>query len=81
MLTLMSVVPSEQCWRAWWDQLTSSERDWWHANAQRPFLTCEQVQLLRAEGLSLVAIGSQSPATEHVLFPLALAVLLEETYL
>lgn len=69
---------SPRCWRAWWEELTSTERTWWHTHAQCPFLTPEQAQLLRAEGLPLVAIPSQTHHGEQVLFPLDLVDLLEQ---
>jgi len=55
---------SPRCWRAWWEELTSAERTWWHTHAQRPFLTPEQAQVLRAEGLPVVAIPGQDPHSE-----------------
>jgi len=74
---LMVTGLSQRCWRAWWEKLTPTERTWWHTHAQRPFLTPEQAQLLRTEGLPLVAIPGQDQHGEQVLLPVDLADLLE----
>lgn len=74
----MSTGPSQCCWRAWWEELTPTERTWWHTHAHRPFLTPEQAQLLRTEGLPVVAIPGHDPHSEQVLFPVDVADLLEQ---